>query len=559
MKNNGKIHDSSNRVTRLFDELTVGAMVTSIQNGEIVYVNDALTSQLNTTANYATGKKYYDIFWPEFFPIYEGMRATCRDKKEHTVAYYWGENRMWAQITYKMVDWESEDDAILLILNKIPEATTSEYEYQKLIYTDNITGLPNGKKLEDDVNQLVNFNEVALIYFVIENLEDIRELYGIEAGDDFLNQIKDWLILSENKAAKLYRIDDGLALLGRAVSMEDAEERCEMINERFKQPWVIDVGGTLHTIYSPIKIGIVFGQYVKNEMRNLLLRTIRLPVNGKGYALYNEDADRAVKTALTTRQYLTNCVQNNMEGFEVNFQPIIETETHNWIGIEALCRWTTPKGEPIPALNFIRIAEQLGVIADIDGWVMQQAMKTSRELGLDQKQFFLDVNFSPKSSIDDDFVESFLGLIAKIGYPPEKLNLEITEGAKIEFNDTNIRGLQEIREAGIMLSLDDFGTGYSSLENLSKVPVSIIKTEKMFIDRLENDDYQRYVLKLLVKLAEYQNIDVIAEGVETDGQLKILEDIGVTYMQGFYFSKPLTKKALANQVHRFQDLSLQVL
>jgi EAL domain-containing protein (putative c-di-GMP-specific phosphodiesterase class I) len=139
----------------------------------------------------------------------------------------------------------------------------------------------------------------------------------------------------------------------------------------------------------------------------------------------------------------------------------------------------------------------------------------------------------------------------KTGFPARKLNIEITESAKMPFDEQTIARLNLIKENDITLSLDDFGTGYSSFENLIKISADMLKTERLFLDKIENDPYRQYLLRVLADLAHFLDMRLVAEGVETETQYELLKDYGADYMQGYLFSKPLTSDELRAHVERF--------
>ena len=421
-----------------------------------------------------------------------------------------------------------------------------------MIYFDHLLGMPNGMKLEEDINELASVETVALVYFEIERLEEINDLYGWENGDNLLKQIRDWLYISETRRAQFYRVNNGFAMLGRKTSMKDAQKRAKEIQDRFSQPWILPTADNDLQLYCTIKLGIVYGKYIRNEMRNLVLRTIRLAENTKaGYAVYDEQADRQAKRALMIRNTLINCVRNDMQGFEVHYQPIVEIRSQRWIALEALCRWTTPEGEKISPVEFIRLAEQLNLIHQVDAWVRKTAMHTCVALKLDKKDFVLDINFSPMQQIDDTFIDGLLCTLDETAFPPQKLNLEITESAKMVFDESNLNGLNRLQQNGIILSLDDFGTGYSSFANLIKMPAKVLKTEKMFLDDIEKDPYRQHLLNMLAELAHYHEMHLVAEGVETIEQYELLKKYAVDCAQGYLFSTPLPYEQLRQQIDRF--------
>lgn len=542
------------RLVQLLDTIGAAIIVVGREDDRLLYFNRRMCEDLRKTADEIEGRRYQDVFWPDFSNVYMDLVKDCADGQEHTVVFYWAERVIWEQVSARSILWDGQFPAVLLTITNITEVGRAEYEYMRLAYFDNLLELPNGQKLEEDINELVNVDTVALIFFEIERFKAINDLYGWDAGDYLLIQIRDWLLETEDRHSQLYRVHNGFCLLGRGISFEDAQEKCEKINRRFNHPWAISSTENDFPLFCSVQIGLVYGKYVKNGMRKLLSRTIHgHGPTYHGYTIYNEQADEAAKESLRLRQTLINCILEGMEGFSVHYHPIVTAQTGQWIGAEALCRWTTPEGQRVSPLVFISLAEQLNLIGRVDNWVRKTAMESCVGWGLSKKQFFLDINFSPTQAVDDRFISELRTMLETTNCPPGMLNLEITESAKMDFSDENLKGLHQLKQTGISLSLDDFGTGYSSLESLINVPAAALKTEKLFLDNIESDAYRQYLLRLLIDLAHELDMMLIAEGVETQVQKELLEHYGVDYMQGFFFSYPLPAHEFEKSLWRFKD------
>ena len=533
------------------DEMGVAVLLIRERDGIVRYANNRVYKDLEIQKPELLGRHYKEFFYPEFVPFYQCLAIACKDENEHTDIYYWAEKALWEQITVRLIHL-GDESCLLMTIADVTEITLSQYMTDNVAYFDNLLKLPNGAKLEEDINALASVGTVVLIYFTVSGLREINNLYGWHNGDNLLTQIRDWLLFSEPRKAQLYRLEDGFAILGRGMSIEDAKERAEAIVRRFKQPWTLPVSGRNISRFCSIRLGIVHGKYIKNEMRSLLLRTIEAAQDRRGFVIYDEEADRKARWTLKVRDSLINCIHNGMKGFELHYQPIVDVKTGCWIAAEALCRWTTPDGVKIPPDVFIHLTEQLGLIGELDAWVRKKAMQQCVAIGLHERDFTLDVNFSPTQKISTSFVVDLCTTLSQTGFPANKLNLEIVESARISFDDENLNGLSLIGNQGIQLSLDDFGTGYSSLENLIRISAHIIKTDKLFLDDIEANPYRQYLLQMLVELAGRLNMQVVAEGVETEEQFHLLKGYGVDFIQGYLFSKPLTYAQLCESVDRFR-------
>lgn len=521
-------------------------------SGRVLYANRQLWSDLCTEPPVLNGQTFHGFFWPEFAAMLQNLLDNCTRQNNCTQVYYWAERALWGKVSATAVQWQNELDAMLVTITNITEISRSEYEYKHMAYYDPQLELPNGLKLEEDIRALASFERVALIHFDIDRFSSINDLFGWDAGDYLLVQVRDWLLHTARTSCVLYRVgDDEFCMLIRDISKQDAEARAQGVLERFKSPWKLPPGEHSLPLYCTVSLGVVYGSFIQGDMRNLLFRTAAPPDRVRGYSLYDAEMDRDVQRKLLLRQNLINCVQDDMRGFSVCFQPIISTATGRWAGAEALCRWTMPGGDTASPQTFIGEAERLGLIAQLDDWVLHTAVSQCVKWGLHQKEFFLDVNVSPLQKIDDGYAARLLQTLQQCGYPSEKLYLEITESNKFDFSHDNMQRWNRLYLEGIRISLDDFGTGYSSFHNLLSLPASVLKTEKIFIDNLVQDDYLQYLLQMMVNLAHRAGMRIVVEGVETEAQQRLLCQYGVDYMQGYLFSRPLAADELEKKLSLF--------
>lgn len=542
------------RIIALLEELDVAVMVISIDTGELLFFNKHVCGNMKMYAEEVRSKRYTDVFEPDFVDFYNKLAAECIDGQIHTKPFFWENRAIWEQVSARRVEWVAKRPALLLSITNITDVRQSEYEYKQLAYYDRLLQLPNGQKLELDMASLASFDQAALIHFDIDQFASINDMYGWEVGDELLLQIRDWLLPTLRKTSRLYRVnDDEFCLFIRAITLEEVRKRAEEIMRRFTQPWELPYDGKMLSVYCKVEMGVVYGKHVKGDMRNILHRTTHAPGRDKaGYALYNEDMDAQLRNMVRLRQDLINCIREGMRGFAVHYQPIVDAKSERWVGAEALCRWISPSGESIPPGIFIPEVEKLGMIGELDGWTRETALSQCMEWGLHRQPFFLDMNLSPLQPVTDEFIDSLLAVIARLDYPRGKLTLEITESAKMEFSEENLKGLRHLREAGLTLALDDFGTGYSTFENLVKIPASILKTERLFIQSLESDVYFQYLMRVMADLAHTVGMKLISEGVETEGQRDLLKSYGVDYLQGYLFAKPLSPQLFSQELHRFK-------
>lgn len=561
----------------LCNEMNVALMLLKYPSGEFFYVNKKVCEDLGASRKDIIGANYQDFFAVEFYQIYDELVEKCQDGTTHTTIYYWSQRAIWEQISARIVYVNDEKQllkdplvcpgglqdnslnegfspAILLNITNITEVARREREYELTAYFDSLTGLPNGIKLELDIAELDSVKDLSLIYFQINNFDDIVDPYGWSTGDQLYLAIRDWLIETESPCDQHYKGERGFIELSRGVTRADVIKRIEMIIERFKQPWTVDDGGKEISFYCKIDIGGVVDEYVREEVRALLVRTLKMSTRkGSEYTIYDGNEDILVKAKHKLKNELVNCIFDGMKGFSVCYQPIVVASTGAWIGLEALCRWQASSGELVPPAEFIPAVQQIGFMPELDSWVRKEALKQCSELGLNKKNFILDVNYSPDEPINDDFVDSLINDCRAVDFPPQSLIIEITESERMHFDEVNLKGLDALRRLGFRLSLDDFGTGYSSLELLFNIEASYLKTDKSLVDDLTQKERKKYLTNALINLAHHLDMKIVMEGVETVAQRDLLVKYGVDFIQGFLFSRPISAEQLAKEVWRFDD------
>jgi len=424
---------------------------------------------------------------------------------------------------------------------------------QHLNLWDNKFRLPNTPCLERDILKLSPEMSFTLICFDIVSLRTINYGYGRKVGDMLLLAIRDW-ILSLNYG-QLYCLEsDEFGLLLTGADMEMTLKKAQHIYERFKESWNVVQKGENQQIYCAVSIGVISSKTIhsSHDILNIIERILKVASKQEGIAVYDEETDQLLKRSLEMEISLRSCVKNGMQGFNVHYQPIINCITGFWCGIEVLCRWTSPSLGGISPLEFIPIAEQLGLVGAIGEWVLETGIIQCKAWNLDaHEDFFLDVNLSPIQLMDKNLDFKILSILKRHSYPSHKLRLEITESSQLNFSNHTLEAISRLAQQGIPVALDDFGTGYSSFHSLINLPVSVLKTEKAFLNNIENDDYLQQLLEIMVSLAHTSGMKLIAEGVENTKQMKLLMDHRVDYVQGYLFSRPLPSEEFEKKLNYF--------
>ncbi|QTA91718.1 EAL domain-containing response regulator [Desulfonema magnum] len=265
---------------------------------------------------------------------------------------------------------------------------------------------------------------------------------------------------------------------------------------------------------------------------------------------FKENFRKSHTSSLNKKKEMENDLQISADRkeFVLRYQPIIDLETKDIIGIEALIRWVHPQKGIILPTDFIPLAEETGLIVPIGAWVLktacQQIAEYIRELSA-EKPFILGINVSTRQLLQEDFFINIKKIIKESDINPECVKLEITESAIMDNVDIVLPVFKKLRKQGIRLAIDDFGTGYSSLSYLHLFPFDTLKIDRSFVDKIGlDDDKSMKIIQAVISLASDLDMNVVAEGIENEFQIKRLRELKCKYGQGFYFSEPLPSERI---------------
>lgn len=556
-----KLNNSAHTFREFIDLTDVGAYLIDFETGELLLYNNVYLNLIGKKSAEVEGQSCYNMLGYEDWCLFCPRDLLLNKNGEPGDPYVW-ENYLdrrdiWLRITSRAIRWIDGRLAQMVTFLDITERKKQEEELAYIAYYDQRLNIPNGMRLFLD-SSASHESEPYLICFDILGLRKINDVYGRDSGDRLLAVITDW-IQAQGHAGRpigVYRIDgDEFAVTEREGGLEKARELAQKIWDRFEHPWDVDMGEARHTIFARLSMGIIpiregFESYA--SMVNSVERILETARDQNHFIVYDTKIDEDFRQHLLMEINLKKCVLNDMEGFYLHYQPIVDQNSEKWVGMEALCRWNSPVFGEISPVIFIPEAEQLGLINILGEWVLREAIRQVTEWGLNEVDgFVLDVNLSPIQLGDPQLGERFSDIIRAAGYPPEKLSLEVTESAEVHFDDHIMHSLERLRKTGIALSLDDFGTGYASYSSLNNLPISIIKTDRSFVQNLEAEEYLQSTFQIMVEFAHAAGLRVIAEGVETKEQVKILSRLGVDLFQGYYFSRPLSVADIEKNLSKY--------
>lgn len=390
----------------------------------------------------------------------------------------------------------------------------------------------------------------GVLFLDLDSFKLVNDSLGHVIGDELLIAVSRRIQDCLPDTALVARLggDEFIILLREIVNPNEATDLAERISKALTQPF--NLKG--YEIFTSASIGIVSSATEQTKAENFLRDADIAMYHAKsqGKARY-EVFDTLMHTQSRERLQLEMDLRYAIEKgrFEVYYQPIISSESRTVAGFEALVRWHHPTRGMVSPNQFIPIAEETGLIVQLGQWVLLEAC---RQLSIWQLRYsescclFMSVNISVRQLLQPDFLEQVMQTLQDTKLNPRFLKLEVTESTII--NNIEVAGskLESLREKGVQLSIDDFGTGYSSLSQLHNLPISILKIDRSFVSQMMHDEGCLEITKTVILLAQGLNINVVAEGVETQAQFEQLKQLGCRYHQGYLFSPALPARDVEN-------------
>jgi len=420
----------------------------------------------------------------------------------------------------------------------------AQLEYQA--NHDGLTGLPNRNLLVDRLNQALLYAErhqrqVAVLFVDLDHFKVINDSLGHDMGDRLLKIVVERLMTCVRVNDTLARQggDDFVIVLSDLAEGEDAATVAQKIQLAVNRPVAIDT----HTFEISCSIGISLYPKDGNDVQTLLKNAdgamFRVKEQGRGaFQFFTDELNERVVARMTMERCLRRALENGE--LSVHYQPQVDLANGRMIGIEALLRWQTPELGMVSPARFIPLAEETGLIIPIGEWVLKTAGMQNRlwqNAGL--SPLTMAVNLSPRQFWHPGLIGTVTQVLHDSGLEPRYLELEITEGMVMRDVESAMAMLHALKGLGVQLSMDDFGTGYSNPSYLKRFPFDKLKMDISFVREVTTDPGSAAIAKTIIALAHNLNLGVIAEGIETEGQLSYLRTHGCDEMQGFYFSRPL--------------------
>ncbi|HEY8500431.1 MAG TPA: EAL domain-containing protein [Clostridia bacterium] len=434
---------------------------------------------------------------------------------------------------------------------------TKEEKILELAYVDPVTELPNRLWLSNYLESLVKSDyPFILVYMDLDNFKVINDTFGYVYGDVILKNMGMRLKACAGRGSAVCRTsaDEFAILITDIDKVNGFDLFIEKLKEKLSEPIRVDENEFHFTFSIGIAVFPEDGKTSDDLMKNAGTAMLKAKSTGKNLLKRFEKRmnDELYEKVLLERE-MRKALENGE--FHIFYQPQISLEDHSIAGLESLIRWYHPERGFIDPMDFIPLAEEIGLINRIGEWVFTEACKFSAVINKNREEPIpVSVNVSPIQLMQHDFLNLFTDIISKTGVNPKWMVIEITESALMESRKENALKLKVLKKKGIKIALDDFGTGYSSMHHLQGLPVDIMKIDRSFIKNVSRPGNGGKLTEAMIILAHRLGMSVVAEGVEELGQYKVLKKYGCDVAQGFYFCEPLPEDKIVKIISKNSNI-----
>jgi diguanylate cyclase (GGDEF)-like protein len=422
----------------------------------------------------------------------------------------------------------------------ISDRRDAERRIAHMVRHDTLTDLPNRVLLRERLAEALDaaspVQRTAVLYLDVDRFKAVNDDIGFAAGDEVLKALGIRLCACVGERSTVARVGgDEFAIVRTGISVggSEAAALAARIGEAVRLPFHIEGRDVLVEASIGISIAPDDAAEPGEIIKNAELALQRAKVEGRGLArFFEQEMDERMKTRRATETAIRHALATGE--FSLYYQPVVSLADGRITGCEALIRWHHPERGEISPAEFIPIAEEMGLIVPLGEWVIRQACADARNWPDDVR---VAVNLSPIQLLNPRLVPVVLNALAAGGIAASRLEIEITETALMQNTETTLSALHRLHALGMRISMDDFGTGYSSLSNLRSFPFDKIKIDRSFISGLPDREDSVAIVRAVASLASSLGMVTTAEGVETAAQMDRVRKLGVTEMQGFYFSR----------------------
>jgi diguanylate cyclase (GGDEF)-like protein/PAS domain S-box-containing protein len=530
------VEHSTDVVTVIGPDLTVQWQADSIE-GVLGYPPEVLI-----------GAPLTSIVHPDDVRLVERFLAASLERKgSHTLSARFGHADGGWRAVETVVDNRLDDGTVgglVLSMRDVTERKALEDELRHQAFHDSLTGLANRALFEDRLSHAVAVADrggrpFAVVFLDLDDFKTINDSLGHARGDELLRA-------AAVRIRGILRMADTAARLGGdefAVLLEAGEDEARVAARRILDALAVPFHLDGRELRMSASMGVALGgagASVEDLLRNADMAMYAAKADGKAsIRTFEPSMHREVLERLELTGELRAALQKRQ--FELDYQPIVELDSGRITGVEALVRWRHPERARLAPDDFIGLAEETGLIVPLGLWVLETACTQARrwQLAFPEHPLQLSVNVSTRQLHEPDFVEAVSDILRATELTPDSLAIEITEGLLLGDRDEVVAKLQALKALGLKVAVDDFGTGYSSLSHLRHFPIDILKIDKSFVEGIESDPGKAKLVHGIVNLGDSLLLEVVAEGIELQGQANEFNGMRLPLAQGFLFFPPL--------------------
>lgn len=551
-----RLRESNQRFDAAFEQASVGIHQMA-PDGRLTRVNRRQCEILGYSEEELLQKTILDITHPEDVPTtIAKMQAVLAGENSH----YYYEKRyrhssgktIWGAVSASLVRKEDgRPDYIIAVLEDITERKLADEIIWRQTNYDTLTGLPNLHLLNDRLQQelrkpLEAGRILAVLHLGLDRFKEINDVYGHAAGDKLLYEAARRIthcVRASDTVARLGN-DEFLIILPNLDAALQAEGIAQEILRSLQRPVAMDRNEAFVT--ASIGISLYPADTVEPEALLRNAEQAMYQVKNRGRNGYSYFVTSMQETALKRQQLirdLRGAIANSQ--MCLYYQPIVELSNRRCLKAEALLRWRHPELGIVGPSEFIPLAEDTGLIHEIGDWVFREAALEAgrwQELAGDRGQVQMSINKSSRQITNGTTEKDWIKYLDQIGLTGEHVAIEITESLLLDGSKSVLEKLDHFRAEGIRFALDDFGTGYSAMSYLKRYPIDFLKIDRSFVHDMTANPSDQAIIEAIISMAHKLKIRVIAEGVETDEQRRMLLDAGCDFAQGYFFAKPMPKE-----------------
>jgi len=549
------LRESEERLSLLIEGVTDYAIFSLDLDGRILLWNSGAEHLFGYQEAEIVGKHFSLIYTPE--AVARGIpeaEIAAAAKDGHAQDEGWHQRRNGAMfyasghMTRLKPDADGNPRGFVKIAQDITAQNRAEQTIKRQAFHDELTQLPNRAFFCDCLRRSIAHakrhpeSRFAIIFLDLDRFKIVNDSLGHVIADGMLvhvARILERCVRPEDVVARLGG-DEFTILLSEVHEAADAMRIAARVHAALQHPIFLDG----FEVYTTASMGIAVGSSLYDKPEQILRDADTAMYEAKSggrarHVLFDSEMHARAVRLLDLQMDLRRAISR--EELSINYQPIVSLQHGRVLGFEALVRWNHPERGLLPPADFIAEAENIGLILQIDRWVLREASRQLREwqVEYDDANLTMSVNLSSKQFASETLLHEIRDALRCNNLTPASLKLEITETVLIERFDTTAATAAKLAEIGVELYIDDFGTGYSSLSYLTRFPLKVLKVDRSFVGKISSDPCSAEIARTIVTLAHNLGLTALAEGIETEGQLATLRRLGCEFGQGYFFSPPV--------------------